>query len=322
MLDTPGKPAETEQERKAYFQPFKEGNKSLCGAPKKNCSKCGHKFVKEERLLTECPECGALRRCRRVDYGQNGRCKRHGGAMKTGELASNYRHGRHVNTMPFLPKEVQKAYVEASAAVDLVSTREEICFVRARLMVVSQNIKDATHWRDELLLIVDEIEKHRAAAQAGDKKAASAVAAAVDQLMTKAKDGAAQSQWWDEALDLNDRSADLKVKHSQIERASGAVLSATQALDFVTVIGRAVREALLLVKGRVSGVRAVLRDRDEVVGIVDNAVAAIESGGDVRENIEAAVDRVLESIPLETVEGSFSEANEIVQSRIRGMIER
>ena len=321
MLDTPGKPVETEKERKAFFQPFEADGRKMCGAPRKRCSKCNYQFGKEGKFNTECPQCGSDRRCRRLQE-PNGRCKRHGGLIRGGELAPNYKHGRHVNHMGFLPKHVQTAYVEASESLDMASVRQELGMVQARLRLVAQNIQDARQWRDELVLLVAEVDANRAAAQGGDKKASAKVAAAFDQMLAKVRAGAADDQWWDELLDLNMQSAELKVKHSQIERASGAVLSATQALDFVTVIGRAVREALLLVKGRVAGVRAVLRDRDEVAGIVDNAVAAIESGGDVRENVEAAVDRVLESIPLETVEGSFSEANEIVQSRIRSMIER
>ncbi len=320
---TTTKTARSEAERKQYFQPFEDNGRKLCGGTRRRCSNCGYAFTKGERLLLACPECGSDRRCRNPAGKQNGRCKFHGGRVKPGESAPNYQHGRRAAKLPHFPKHVQDAYAEAIKSTDMASIRQELGIVQARLRLVAQNVKDARQWRDDIVVLVGIVDANRAAASKNSQgPEAVKVAAAFDQMLAKIRDGATDDQWWDEILGLNMQSAELKVKHSQIERASGAVLSATQALDFVTVIGRAVREALLLVKSRVAVVRAALRDRDAVRGIVDNAVAAIESGGDVRENIEAAVDRVLESIPLDTVEGSFSEANEIVQGRIRSMVER
>jgi len=149
------------------------------------------------------------------------------------------------------------------------------------------------------------------------------VAAAVERILDLIESGSSDANKWEEVISLNQKSADLKLAQGKIERDHHLYLSAAQAMEFVSVISRGVREALLLVKERVGRVSAALFDEVELGIIVDDAVRAIETDGeDVRDAVERAISRVVEKVPLDSVDASFLEANTIVQDRIKSMVEK
>ena len=84
--------ADSEQERKAYFRPFEHNDRTVCGAPRRNCS-CELKYAKADRLRLRCPECGKDRRCTQSPVPGKKRCKWHFGNTPSGPTHPRYKHG-------------------------------------------------------------------------------------------------------------------------------------------------------------------------------------------------------------------------------------
>ncbi len=315
--------AENETERKAFFQPFECDRRKCCGAPRRRCSKCPHRFSKGERFTLECPECGHDRRCRAISM-KNGRCKRHGGKVKSGTSAPNFKHGRYANELPGFPKKVQEAYAKAMATTEMQSVGREMGLVQARMLLLAESMAEgeSSNWWRELAAQKAIIGKHRPTAQKGNEAAKARVAAAFERILELIESGSSEADKWDEILSLNKQSAELKIAQGKIERDNHLYLTATQAMNFVTVISRGVREALLLVRERWRRVRNALADVGEFEIIIDEGVEAIKEGEDTREVLERTVSKVIESVPVDVVDDSFSEANTIVQDRIRSMVKK
>lgn len=318
--------ASSEAERKAYFQPFTdaETGRECCGGQRRKCPGCSRKYNKDERLLLACPECGRDRRCRSLQIEPSKRCKFHGGMTLSGPDAPNYKGGRRAApALPGFPKHVQQAFVDAQRSTDMTSIVSEHGLVQARMLLIAGRLAgpEAETWWKDLAALRAKILADSPAAQAGDKAAAGRVAANVDAMLHLVDKGATESDQWAEVLKLNDKSAELKSRQAQIERDHSAVLTATQALDFVRLIAQGVKEALLLVKSKFAFIRQALHDEVEREAIVRDAVRAIDEGEDKREVIEGVLARFVETIPVEDVDDSFSSANRIVQGRIKQMVE-
>jgi hypothetical protein len=66
----------------------------LCGARRKNCPACQHRFTAAEYEAVRCPECGFQRFCSQTHILQSGRCRVHGGKSLTGPQHPNWIAGR------------------------------------------------------------------------------------------------------------------------------------------------------------------------------------------------------------------------------------
>ena len=159
------------------------------------------------------PKCGAKLRkggtCRRVAMA-NGRCDMHGGKTPKGIAAGSYRNGRSAA----LPARLRATYESTLADPDLLSTRNDIALIEARLQELLGKLdlgEAGSHYQRLLKL-------------ARDPNTSTAT------LIQAIQAGADEHQIWDEIY----VAMESRRKHSETEQrrlvAMGAMVSAEDAL--------------------------------------------------------------------------------------------
>ena len=173
-----------------------------CGARKKACRKCGHKYPKAEYNLWACPECGEDRACKSKVGREGERCRHHGGRSLAGVASPSFKHGRYSK---FLPERLIGRYGEARADPELLALRDEIALVDVRLTELLQRLETgetAGKWA-------------RLAATYGDLKAAQVerdvggTAAALQKLGTIIEGEACEDVVWGDIIALLDQRRKL-----------------------------------------------------------------------------------------------------------------
>lgn len=105
-----------------------------CTARAKTCRKCGYRFTKDERELWECPQCGENRRCKRHAVSGYSVCQVHGAGSplqgRPGGTPVRKAGGRYSKR---LPSRLLEKYEEAINDDELLSTRDDIAVVDARI---------------------------------------------------------------------------------------------------------------------------------------------------------------------------------------------
>jgi len=134
------------------------------------------------------------------------------------------------------------------------------------------------------------------------------------------KQGAQEKDKWEEILRINRDSAQLKSLQAQIEKDNQAVLTASQAMNFVVTLSRSVREAMSLIRDRYNGLATKLRDRTEIELIADEVALSIEADHDARGAIVEGYGRIVDGVPMSNVEVGFEEAGDIIQANLKAMI--
>jgi hypothetical protein len=113
-----------------------------CKARTKTCRKCEHRYSKDEYELWECPECGEPRQCQRPANTGYEVCQVHGGGSP--------HKGRFPGNPPkkgkprryHLPTGLIERYETALEDPDLLSLRDDLAVVEARIGTLLENINE------------------------------------------------------------------------------------------------------------------------------------------------------------------------------------
>jgi hypothetical protein len=99
-------------------------------------------------------QCGAKTRsgepCRRPPLAGRTRCRLHGGKSLAGIASPCFKHGRRSKYLKHLPKELRAHHTEARADPQLLSLREDIALLAARIIVLLRSlsaVKAPSRWR-------------------------------------------------------------------------------------------------------------------------------------------------------------------------------
>jgi hypothetical protein len=112
-----------------------EKYEKFCQAKSRKCSACFHRFTKEERELTACPECGRPRFCWRWATGGYKVCVSHGSGSPKKGRAHDVKKNDDTSGMrrKFLPQRLLESYDEASEDKRLLELRRDLSLVEARI---------------------------------------------------------------------------------------------------------------------------------------------------------------------------------------------
>lgn len=106
-------------------------NRPVCSAKSRRCRKCDYHYPKEDRPLTQCPECGDPRFCRVIVLQPGVRCRVHGGGKHlVGSANPSFKHGKYSRYMPL---RLAARYLESARDPELLASRQEIALLDARL---------------------------------------------------------------------------------------------------------------------------------------------------------------------------------------------
>ena len=308
--DNAPRQADTEQERKAYFQPWQDDEgRARCGYPRRNCHKCGYKFVMNDKMVLECPQCQFDRRCQKHPVTGRRRCQKHGGTTPRGPSAPAYRNGKY-SWASHLPPDVRKAFNEALRTMNTHNVYGELATVQARMDQLARRLttsKQSDQWWVRLGKLQQEV---RAAVQQGDDKRKDQ---AFDEMLRLSKQGAQQAEQWQELLQLTKDLARLKETQAKIVRDEKSFLPAADAMAIIETMAHAVKESLVLVRDRWQAFEKTLGD-DELFGDILRRGDADSNG--------KGVERLLARLPCKEMTASFKEADRIVQSRLGQLLGR
>lgn len=313
--------APNEAFRKAYFQPFEDDGKDCCGAPRRQCSGCGFKFKSSDpgvsyRMHLSCPECGHDRRCRKPPRVGHKRCQRH----NAGGLPKVYK--QHVGIGDALPPTVREKYEKALKSIDLTNVLDEYALVRTRMNILAERLSgsESDGWWLEAQKVQKDINSNLPNARKGDQAAQTRVMAKLGDLLELIEKGAAERDQWDELLQLNQRSAELKDKQSAIEHRRKAYLTGSEALGLMTNLAAAMRMALVHIRGVWLEI-ADLAERHQSSALSDEIAARVAKGEDVKEAAHAVIQGFLVKLNPRRLQTSINEADDIVQTRVVELLE-
>lgn len=311
--------APDEKTRKEYFQPFEDGDGMHCGSPRRQCSQCGFRFKGgggRYKMFLSCPECGADRRCRKRPLVGHKRCQSH----NAGTLPKTYK--KHVTLSDALPPSIRKKYQKALKAVDLTNVLDEYALVRTRMNILAERLHDASEsdqWWKQIGKVQSDINANIPKARNGDATAQAAVMSDLSTLLELIEKGAMERDQWEELLTLNQRSAELKERQSSIEHRRKAYLTGTEALGLITNLAAAIREALVHLRGVWLDV-SELAERHQTDVLSDEIAKRVESGEDVKDASREVIKAFLVKLNPRRLSNSLTEADQIVQSRVVGLL--
>lgn len=309
---------------KKHFRAWTDEQTGLrfCGRKKTRCHACGHKFTAAERYFATCPECLTDRRCR-VKVAGDAACRYHDRNYASGPRHPNWKggatsrvfHGQ--SPLPGFPREVQDAYLRATNSADMRTVMREYGILQARLQMLAERLESGESnkiWRQ-----LEELAAKWETAILNQDDGDEAIGV-MHKIVGMIKQGAQEKDKWEEILRINRDSAQLKSLQAQIEKDNQAVLTASQAMNFVVTLSRSVREAMSLIRDRYNGLATKLRDRTEIELIADEVALSIEAGHDARGAIVEGYGRIVDSVPMSNVEVGFEEAGDIIQANLKAMI--
>lgn len=169
----------------------------------------------------------------------NGRCRLHGGgklAAMTGTANPAFKHGRYSKV---LPGNLQGRYHEALADAELLSMRDEVAVLEARIAeLLEVAAPSSTHWR----AAVEAFEDMRRANASGRQ---ADLAVAVGRLDTALRAGATAVGAWDDLGGLMERKR--RLARDEVRRLSlmGQMITAERAMVLVAALTDAVQRHVL-----------------------------------------------------------------------------
>lgn len=196
--------------------------------------------ISDPKTVKELPgkKCGAKTRngtpCKGLAM-PNGRCKRHGGKSRKGAAHGRYVHGRYVKS---IPKELLSSYNQAMEDTDLLSLKDEICVLTARISRLMERMDEvsAPPWR-KVLFAVDRVFD----AASGDQFEQE-LRSLRDIVLKGAQAGVKQERLWGEIRELIQEKT--KVAKAEWDRMNDlqAVVTIEQAITFARTLLIAVQE--------------------------------------------------------------------------------
>lgn len=183
-------------------------------------------------------KCGARRGdgslCRGLAMA-NGRCRKHGGNARKGAAHGRYTHGRYVKT---IPKELLPGYQQAMKDTDLLSLKDELCVLTARISRLMERIDEvaAPPWR-RVLFGIDKV------FNAGTSEQFEEELRSLREIVLKgAQAGVKQERLWGEIRELIQEKT--KVAKAEWDRMNDlqAVVTIEQAITFARTLLMAVQE--------------------------------------------------------------------------------
>jgi hypothetical protein len=183
------------------------------------------------------PVCGAKTRegppCQKSPLAGRNRCKYHGGASLRGAESPKFRHGRYSK---ILPRNLSREYLRLMADPDLLSAKEEVALLNARLqqLVARLGTGESTGRWDSLKR---EWAEFKRAQGAGDREALTAVLPRLDSLVTAGGDEGGQ---WEEITAYVERVSVVAARESKRQAAEGSVISLEQMVLVIRTIADAV----------------------------------------------------------------------------------
>lgn len=211
--------------------------RKACGAATRRCA-CGHHKADHADRQGACTACAcqafAARPCANVATRTNGRCRMHGGTadvLQAGPRNHAYKHGRYSSA---LPADLGERYAEALASGDLLSLRDEVAVLEARIAELLAAAGPARAQWQEARAAYDAM--HRANA-AGDQAALGQAVAALGRALQA---GAQGGQAWAEAASLMERKRRLARDEVRRLATLGQVITAERAMVLVSALADAV----------------------------------------------------------------------------------
>ena len=253
-----------------------------CNAWLKRCRECNYKFGADEPKSEDypCPECGTLRgRCTRAVKQEGLRCgQNHGGRTPKGPASPNWKTGRYSK---YLPTDLGERYAEFRSRSDLVSLRDELAMIDARLSELSEELAGLRDSEGEEAW-------GRAKRLFGrlktaiDNKDGATVIAAMEALDSVFEQGRSDARIWDEMLSLMDKRRRMAETESRIATRERLVISVE---EFNVLVARTIG----IIKRHVANQDAIRAISDEFINaMVGDVGERPQLGGGVEAVVDAA----------------------------------
>jgi hypothetical protein len=182
--------------------------------------------------------CGAKTRSGKACQGkamENGRCWYHGGNTPGGIASPSFKHGKYSK---YLPSNLASNYETALSNPDLISVRDDIALVEARLLEVLTTLgaggaegrvwDTLTQQYDDLVMAISE----------NDRQAVVKAMQGMDRML---KDAVRLSSIWKEAQDLLRLKKDLSESERKISISLQTSLSAEQAMTLIQMVAHVIK---------------------------------------------------------------------------------
>ena len=214
--------------------------KPRCNRRRKQCSKCQHRFPKDEYELWECPKCGTDRHCRAsppIGAPPGSPCKYHGGmSLPAGPMHPTWAHGRYSKVTP---PHMVKTYEASMVDEQLLSVREEIALHNAMIVERMGRLQklDASSklWSD----LKTNQKNLKAARAAGDTDTMLKLLQRQEILIER---GSAVGELMDDTIKICQSKRKLAASESKMLRDNRLVLSQERATAIIVSLASSVRE--------------------------------------------------------------------------------
>ena len=206
-----------------------------CGARKRQCRNCGHRFGKEEYDLWECPECGEDRHCRLSVPHEGDRCKYHGGASPKGIMSPHFVHGKYTK---YMPDRLAERYQQAEQDDELLNLRSDIALLYARLTDLLSDVETAAS-AELWLELGAAFESLRGALKKQDARATRRALTNMEMLISR---GVGQADTWTEVYDVLERRRKLIESERKRLVDMHQMISVEKALTMIANIQSVIKE--------------------------------------------------------------------------------
>lgn len=267
-------------------------------------------------MYLACPKCGYDRRCRRDPRVGHKRCVRH----NAGGLPKVYK--QHVGIEDALPPTIREKYAKALKSIDLTSVLDEYALVRTRMNILAERLTGAESdgWWVDAQKIQKEINTNLPKARKGDAAAQTRVMSKLGDLLELIEKGATEREQWDELLQLNQKSAELKDRQSAIEHRRKAYMTGSEALGLMTNLAAAMRMALVHIRSIWLEI-AELAERHQSELLSDEIAERVAKGEDPKAAAHEVIQGFLVKLNPRRLQTSINEADDIVQTRVVELLE-
>lgn len=184
--------------------------------------------------------CGARKRdgsaCQTIPMA-NGRCRLHGGASLTGTAHPNFKNGRYSR---YLPKDIRSRYDEAMRDPDLISLRDELGLLTARITDQLSKLEksESPPWGEALTAFED-------MAKAKDETVRDRARKTLEEVLRRGRDAdTVQRRVWAEVRELTqEKSRVAAIEWKRLNDVNGTI-TVEQALLFAKAFMEAARETI------------------------------------------------------------------------------
>ena len=209
--------------------------KKKCGAPTKSCWKCGYRYPGGRLDIKKCPKCKTPRPCRNDKTMGNGRCRMHGGPARRG---ADHPNATNLRYSKYAPDKIVERYETMVNDPKMLTLREEIGLVRARISELLENVRDGESeetWKS----LMTELQSMR---KARDSENVKNMAKALNAMETLIERGSSAKESWDELgshMDRLSRLITLERRHIIAMRylmtAEDVAILFTQVIQILTI---------------------------------------------------------------------------------------